>query len=93
MEKNKPNIISKLISSRELIYRSKPNNSGYIFVRDKTGTHLITDIKKPCTTCGNLTNRLEICSEGYFCDEKCENIFYDKVKQHEIDSIEMENEL
>lgn len=40
---------------------------------------------KPCLTCGELTEYVEIFTEAHFCSEGCVNIFYKKLSKMEID--------
>lgn len=49
------------------------------FLETKTSTYLISKKSKPCFECGEVTNRLDIYSEQYFCCDECTNKFDKRV--------------
>lgn len=54
-------------------YKDKFPNVKYMDMADNG--HLVGSLK-PCLSCGELTEFIEVCSEAHFCSEECENEFY-----------------
>lgn len=39
-------------------------------------TYIFSKQLKPCMVCGQLTNQIEVCSEGYLCSDECNKKWY-----------------
>lgn len=47
----------------------------------KRAEYIIVDEPRPCRICGSLTNKIDICTEAYFCTDKCHKVFDDEFER------------
>ena len=58
------------------------------FLDTESARYLISDTNKPCTTCGKLTNQIEITTEARFCSDKCCEKWYTEVYKPAVKEID-----
>lgn len=49
-----------------------------LYYQTKSTEYVLTKKLEPCCRCGTLTNRIDICTESFFCSKKCQKEFDDE---------------
>lgn len=62
-------------------HKQIPDKHGSMRVRN--GEVLVCKELRPCIMCGELTEFVEICSEGRFCSDECMDRFCERLQENE----------